>query len=80
MERYPSIVADIMSTPVITVDGNVNVRDAAILMKNKDIGSIIVEDKGRIIGIVTEGDIIERIVSLCIGTLRKTQENPHSSL
>ena len=28
MERLPSVVADIMSHPVITVDVGVNIRDA----------------------------------------------------
>ena len=65
MEKYPSIVSDIMSSPVITLNGEVNVRDAALLMTDKRIGSIVVTERGKPIGIVTESDIIERIVCPC---------------
>lgn len=65
MERFPSIVADIMSSPVVTVDGEVNVRDAALLMTDKQIGSIIITERGQPIGIVTQRDILDRIVSPC---------------
>ncbi len=65
MERLPSFVADIMSSPVITVEGEVNVRDAALLMTDKRIGSIVVTERGQPVGIVTERDMIERVVSLC---------------
>jgi len=65
MEKYPSIVSDIMSSPVITLNGEVNVRDAALLMTDKRIGSIVVTERGTPIGIVTERDIIERIVCPC---------------
>lgn len=65
MERPPSVVADIMSSPVITVEGGVNVRDAALLMIDKRVGSIIVTERGEPIGIVTERDILERVVSPC---------------
>ena len=65
MEKYPSIVSDIMSSPVITLNGEVNVRDAALLMTDKRIGSIVVTERGTPIGIVTERDILERIVCPC---------------
>lgn len=65
MEKFPSVVADIMSSPVVTVDGEINVRDAALLMADKRIGSIIITDRGQTIGIVTERDMLERVVSVC---------------
>lgn len=65
MAKFPSIVADIMSSPVVTIDGEANVRDAALLMTDRRIGSIIVEKQGQPIGIVTERDMLERVVSLC---------------
>ncbi len=65
MERPPSIVEDIMSAPLITVETGVIVRDAAILMTEKKIGSIIVTDSGNPVGIVTERDALARVVSLC---------------
>ncbi len=65
MERPPSIVEDIMSAPLITVETGVIVRDAAILMTEKKIGSIIVTDSGNPVGIVTARDALARVVSLC---------------
>jgi predicted transcriptional regulator len=38
MDKFPSIVSDIMSSPVITVQKETNVRDATILMIEKKIG------------------------------------------
>ncbi|MBN1682743.1 CBS domain-containing protein [Candidatus Bathyarchaeota archaeon] len=63
---FPSTVGDAMSTPVIMVDSLNNVRDSAILMIEKGVGSIIVVEQGKPIGIVTKSDIIKRVVSLCL--------------
>ena len=65
MEKFPSIVSDIMSSPVITVEGEANAKDAAILMTDRRIGSVIVTERGRPVGIVTERDLLERVVSPC---------------
>lgn len=65
MEKFPSVVSDIMSSPVITVEGEANARDAAILMTDRRIGSVIVTERGRPVGIVTERDLLERVVSPC---------------
>jgi len=65
LEKFPSIVADIMSSPVITIDGEANVRDAALLMTDKRIGSILITERGQPVGIVTERDILARVVALC---------------
>ena len=66
MERLPSVVADIMSHPVITVDVGVNIRDAALLMTEKGVGCLIIVERGGPVGIVTKSDIIRRVVSLCL--------------
>lgn len=65
LEKFPSVVGDIMSSPVVTLDAEVNVRDAALLMTDKRIGSIVVTERGKPIGIVTERDILERVVGPC---------------
>ena len=65
MEKFPSVVADIMSSPVVTVDGEVNVREGALSMVDKRIGSIVITERGQAVGIVTERDMLERVVSLC---------------
>jgi CBS domain-containing protein len=66
MEKFPSLVSDIMSSPVITVQKETNVRDAAILMTEKGIGCLIVTEFGKPVGIVTKSDIIKRVVMPCL--------------
>jgi CBS domain-containing protein len=63
--KFPSNVGDAMSSPVITVNEETNVRDSAILMTDKGIGSLIVLEDGKPVGIVTKRDMIKRIVSEC---------------
>jgi len=66
MEKFPSVVEDVMSSPVVNVDGETNVRDSALLMTDKGIGSLVVMERGRAIGIVTKRDMMEKVVSLCL--------------
>ena len=58
-------VREIMSSPVVTVKETDSVETAAILMKNKEIGSIvIVDDKTRLTGMLTERDVVVRVTAL----------------
>lgn len=66
MEKFPSVVGDVMSSPAINVDGETNVRDSALLMTEKGIGSLIVMERGRAVGIVTKRDMMQKVVSLCL--------------
>ena len=45
------------------VSGEKTVAEVAKLMKNKEIGSVVVEEKGKIKGIITERDILKRVVA-----------------
>ncbi len=60
---FPSNVGDAMNSPVITADVENNVKNSAILMTKRGVGSLIVVDKGKPVGIVTKRDIIKRVVS-----------------
>ncbi|NVM28213.1 MAG: CBS domain-containing protein [Candidatus Helarchaeota archaeon] len=51
---------DVMSSPVITVQPNVNLRQASILMLQKGIKKLVVEENGKLIGLLTTTDI-ERV-------------------
>lgn len=63
--KYPSIVREVMSSPAITLDANTLVRDAAILMSEKKIGSLIIVRHGVPVEIVTKRDLVEKIISTC---------------
>lgn len=57
------VVREIMSSPVITVDQNQSVVEAAELMEKGDVGAVIVMEEGKPIGILTEHDIVIRVVA-----------------
>lgn len=63
MEKLPSLVEDVMSSPVITIDGEASIREGAQLMRDRRIGCLIVTIQERPVGIVTERDILERVVA-----------------
>jgi len=56
------IVKNIMTSGVKTVHVNSTVQDAARIMNELKIGSLIVMDKDRLMGIITERDILAGIV------------------
>ena len=54
-------VAEIMSTHVMTVEAGASVGDAAGTMRKHRVGSLPVMEHGRMVGIVTEVDILRQI-------------------
>jgi CBS domain-containing protein len=54
---------DVMVRAVITIDENASVKEAADIMNQFEIGSIIATRKGKAIGIITERDLLKRIVA-----------------
>jgi len=57
------VVRDIMATEVITIDENASVRAAAKLMSEKNVGCLVVLRDGEPVGIITERDILVRVVA-----------------
>lgn len=56
-------VSEAMTKRPIRLRSDSTVCDAANLMKSKRIGSILIVDEGKLIGVVTERDIITRAVA-----------------
>ena len=56
-------VKDLMTKKVITIDSKKSISDAALVMKAKKIGSLVVTDNETPIGIVTERDFVRRAVA-----------------
>jgi CBS domain-containing protein len=54
-------VKRIMSKPLITVGRNLSIIEAIMLMRRKKIRRLPVLEKGRLIGIVTERDLLKAI-------------------
>ena len=58
------IAKDVMKAKVITVSPSTPVSEAALLMRNEDIGALVVVDTaGRPVGIITDRDIVISIVA-----------------
>jgi acetoin utilization protein AcuB len=55
-------VRDMMSAPVVSVGAGAELEEAARVMAERKLGSLPVVDHGRIVGIVTETDVLRRIV------------------
>ena len=52
--------ADIMSAPVVSVGPDTSVKEIAALLFKKRISAVPVLDEGRLIGLVSEGDLLRR--------------------
>jgi CBS domain-containing protein len=62
--RTKMLVRDVMSSPVVTMDEDETANKAAENMDMKDLGAVIVQNKaGKSIGIITERDIVKRVVA-----------------
>lgn len=62
---------DIMSSPVVTVGPDTSVRDIASLLIERRISAVpVVDDKDRLVGLVSEGDLMRR---------PETDTEPHHS-
>ena len=62
-EERPLLVRDVMVSDPVTVPPNASVREIAKIMKEKNIGSVIVVENDRMVGIVTEEDLIRRVLA-----------------
>ncbi|NIO36429.1 CBS domain-containing protein [Candidatus Bathyarchaeota archaeon] len=56
-------VEDVMVKEVITVDEKSTVKEAADIMNRFEIGCLIVTKNGKAVGILTERDLLKRVVS-----------------
>ena len=57
------LVSDIMTKNVISVDASMTVKDAAEMMMDTNVGCIVVMKDNIATGIVTERDMVRRIIS-----------------
>ena len=54
-------IRDVMHSPVISIDPEKSIYEAAVLMEDHNIGSIIVIEEDRPVGILTERDFVRFI-------------------
>lgn len=58
----PVFVREIMTPSIISVEGSSTVSEAAKVMVEREVGSVIVTEGNRPVGILTERDILKRVV------------------
>ena len=57
-------VGHVMNRAVVAIDSEASVKDAAGKMAQHQIGCLIVTEKGRPVGILTETDLLSRVLAL----------------
>ncbi len=55
-------VAEIMSTDLVTATPDMTLGEAASTMRKERVGSLPVVDQGRVVGILTETDLLRHVV------------------
>jgi CBS domain-containing protein len=56
-------VRDVMTSEPKSVDADATVKDAAELMANENIGNVLVVENGEVQGILTDRDIVLRVIA-----------------
>ncbi len=56
-------VKEIMKKSIIKIFSDTTIVQAAKLMDKEDVGCVLIEEDDKLIGLVTEGDILRRIVA-----------------
>jgi CBS domain-containing protein len=56
-------IRDVMTSDPNTVDASATVEEAAKIMAEKDIGNVLVVENGEVKGIVTDRDIVVRVLA-----------------
>lgn len=56
-------INDIMTKEVVKVNSNESINQAAKMMKEHDIGAVPVYDNDKVIGIITDRDIVVRAIA-----------------
>ncbi len=62
-EERPLLARDIMVSDPVTVNPETTVYQIARMMAEKNIGSVIVVENNKVVGIVTEEDLIRRVLA-----------------
>ncbi len=62
---YPKIkIKDIMTKDVVTIGPDEAIEEAAVLMREKKLGTLVVVDKNNLEGIITESDLFKAFIDV----------------
>jgi CBS domain-containing protein len=68
----PTRLREIMTYDPVTVDHETSLAEAARLMRDRDIGDVVVTSNGAIVGIVTDRDIVVRAIAAEVDAVTTT--------
>ncbi len=57
-------IGDYMASPVVRIDAEATVNEAAEIMNTNNIGSLIISKLGDDVGIITERDLSQKVLAL----------------
>ena len=75
-EETGCCVADVMTTKPVCVPPTISVYSTAHLMRERDVGSVLIKEGREVLGIMTEWDFVHRVVAQDLNT----QETPISQV
>lgn len=64
LRRPASTVGEVMTPNVLTIGASTDVRHAARLMRERKIGSLPIVEDGKLVGILTETDVLRALEEL----------------
>ncbi|QPJ64355.1 MAG: CBS domain-containing protein [Candidatus Nitrohelix vancouverensis] len=56
-------IGEYMSSPVLFVDFQSSVQEAALFMQTHEVGSVLIQELGEYVGLVTETDLSRKVLS-----------------
>jgi CBS domain-containing protein len=56
-------IRDLMTTNVVKIQGSASVSEAARHMRDSHIGAVVLEENGRVVGLLTDRDVAVRAVA-----------------
>jgi CBS domain-containing protein len=68
-------VRNLMKSPVVSVEPDQSVQAAAQIMREHGIGSVVVEQAGQVVGILTERDVMH--AAALVGDVSQTRVGEH---
>ncbi len=69
----PTVVRDLMSAPALTCEAGTSLAHAAHTMRDAGIGSIIVTERGKVTGILTERDLLRAAAAATVATAESVE-------
>lgn len=59
----PATIGEMMTRDVRTLEADATAQDAAKIMRDENIGDVVITDGGKVCGIVTDRDLVVRLLA-----------------